>query len=102
RGAARLAPPEAGKKLVAAARPFVEGEPGGLGWLGDTYLAIGSPAEATACYEKATTAKTAGPDDWLRLAVRAAQGGSPEVAARVMAAAREKLPAGVYFATAAA
>ena len=101
-GAVRLVAPDVGKKLVAAARPVVESEPGGLGWLGDAYLAVGAKAEAMVCFEKATTVKTAAPDDWLRLAVRAAQGGSPAAAERAIETARAKLSPAVYFATAAA
>lgn len=102
RGAMPNLPAHAAKKLLAASRKFVEPEPGGLGWLGDCYLAMGLKAEASDCFVKATTAKTAGPDDWLRLAVRTAEGGSPEAGAKVLQTARAKMPPAVFFAVAAA
>jgi tetratricopeptide (TPR) repeat protein len=101
RGALADLPAEPSRKLLAAARKFVEPEPGGLGWLGDCYLAAGLKPEAADCFEKATAARTAGPDDWLRLAARTAEAESPDVAAKVMQAARGKMPPPVYFAAAA-
>ncbi len=101
RGAMADLPAEQSRKLLASARKYAEPEPGGLGWLGDCYLTAGLKIEAAECYEKATTARTAGPDDWLRLAVRAAEIGTPDAAARVMQAARGKMPPQLYFATAA-
>lgn len=95
-------PADATRKLLSASRKYVEPEPGGLGWLGDCYLAAGLKAEALDCFNQATVAKNAGPDDWLRLAVRTAEAGSPEAGARVLQAARAKMPPAVFFAAAAA
>jgi tetratricopeptide (TPR) repeat protein len=101
RGAMVDLPAEAARKLLTAARKYVEHSPGGLGWLGDCYLAVGLKADATRCYEQAIESKSATPDDWLRLAVRTAEGGTPEAAAKVMQMARSKLPVAAYLATAA-
>jgi tetratricopeptide (TPR) repeat protein len=94
-------PSDAARRVLTAARPVVEPEPGGLGWLGDVYLACGFKPDAERCFEQATLAPTVTADDWLRLAVRSAEGGSPSAAVKVMQAAKEKLPPAVYFATAA-
>ena len=102
RGAMTDLPADAAKKLLTAARKYVEPEPGGLGWLGDCYLAAGMKAEANNCFSQATAARTAAPDDWLRLAVRTAEAGSPEAGAKVLQAARGKMPVPVFFAVAAA
>jgi len=98
RGAMRNQRAEVVAKVLAVTRQYVEPEPGGLGWLGDTYLAAGLKVDALACFEKATTLKTTGPDDWLRLALRV---GSPDDAAKVMATARTKMEKPVFFALAA-
>ena len=95
-------PADATKKLLAMSRKYVESEPGGLGWLGDCYLAAGLKAEASDCFVKATAAKAAGPDDWLRLAVRTAESGSADAGANVLQTARAKMPPPIYFAVAAA
>lgn len=101
RGSVRGQRPEVAAKVLAVARQYVEPEPGGLGWLGDTYLAVGLKVDALACFEKATTLKTTGPDDWLRLALRVGADGSPETAAKVMETARGKMEKPVFFALAA-
>jgi tetratricopeptide (TPR) repeat protein len=102
KGAMLGLPTDASKQLLAASRKFVEPEPGGLGWLGDCYLAIGLKTEAIDCFNRATAAKIAGPDDWLRLAIRSAEGGSIESGTKVLQAARRHMPPSVYFALAAA
>ena len=89
RAAAKLAP-SAAKKILAAAAPHVEREPGGLGWLGDSYALAGLPTPAAECYARAVTLPVANADDWLRLAVR-----SPDQAAATLAQAQAKLPAGL-------
>jgi tetratricopeptide (TPR) repeat protein len=96
RGSLSGLPADAAKKLLAAARQYVEPEPDGLGWLGEAYRAIGMRSEALECFEKATATKVANADDWLRLALNAPN------ADRVLPAAREKLPPQLFFATAAA
>ncbi len=94
--AARTLPPANAAKLLAAARPFVADEPGGLGWLSDSYLACGLKPESLAVCEEATARPAATADDWLRLAVRTAEaGGDP---GKVFAQAKEKVQPGLYFA----
>ncbi len=94
RAAAKLAP-AAAKKILAAAAPHVEREPGGLGWLGDSYALAALPAPAAECFERATASPVANADDWLRLAARTAERGNPDAAAAVLAQAQAKLPAGL-------
>ena len=89
-------------RLLTAVRPTIAQRPGGLGWLGDQYLAVGLPAEAMTSYQDAIAAPTATADDYLRLAVRSAVAGQPDLAATTMTTAREKLAPGDYFALAAA
>jgi tetratricopeptide (TPR) repeat protein len=101
RGATTGLTPDATKKLLTASRKYIESEPGGLGWLGDCYLAAGQKTEAGDCFLKATTAGTAGPDDWLRLAIRTAEAGSVAGGAKALEAARAKMPPAVFFAVAA-
>ncbi|OWK39713.1 tetratricopeptide repeat protein [Fimbriiglobus ruber] len=101
RGAARQLPSAGAKTLLAAARQYLETEPGGLGWLGDVYRAAGFKPEAVACYERAVGTAVANADDYLRLAVRTAEAGNVEGAVEGMAAARKKLPAPQFFAVAA-
>lgn len=93
---------DAGKRLLDAARPHAEPFPGGLGWLGDSYLAAGFPTDAADCFRKAVASPVSNADDWLRLAVRSATAGDPAAAKAAMAAAKAKLPAGLYLMTAAA
>ena len=94
--------PAAAKQLLAAVQPVVLNEPDGLGWLGDCYTAAGCPDDARRCYEQAVAALHATADDWMRLAVRTADGGDKDAAARVIATARAKLPSPqVYLMTAA-
>jgi cellulose synthase operon protein C len=102
RGAMTGLPAGAVRYLLTIVQKYVEPEPGGLGWLGDCFLAANMKAEADRCFVMATAAKTASPDDWLRLAVRTAEGGSPEAGAKVLQAARAKMPPAVFFAVAAA
>lgn len=83
--------PVAAKRLLDALRPAVEPEPDGFGWLGDCYRACGFATDAIACYDKATTVKTATSDDWLRKAVRTAEAGDPDGGAKVLADAKAKL-----------
>ncbi len=94
RAAAKLAP-TAVKKVLAAAAPHVEREPGGLGWLGDSYALAGLPTPAAECFARAVASPVANADDWLRLAVRSAQRGSPEAAVATLTQAEAKLPAGL-------
>lgn len=100
RGAAIQAGPVAGKKLLDASKPFAERVPGGLGWLGDSYLALGAKPEAAGCYQAAVASKTATADDWLRLAVRTAEAGEPVESA--IFAARKALPGPAFVTTMAA
>ena len=90
RAAVKLAP-GAAKKILAAAAPHVEREPGGLGWLGESYALAGLPTPAGECFERAVASPVANADDWLRLAVR----GKPDAAVSVLAQAQTKLPAGL-------
>ena len=93
---ARTLPPAAAAKLLAAARPFVADEPGGLGWLSDVSLACGLKSESLAACDEAIARPNVTADDWLRLAVRTAGAGSDPAA--VFARAREKVQPGLYFA----
>ncbi|HET6575607.1 MAG TPA: tetratricopeptide repeat protein [Fimbriiglobus sp.] len=102
RGAMAGLPADVARKLLAVSRKYVEPEPGGLGWLGDCYLAAGLTAEARDCFNQATATKVAGPDDWLRLAVRTAEGSAPQDGTKVLQVARGKMPLPVFFAVAAA
>ncbi len=99
RGAVRQAP-VAGPALLAAARPFVESEPDGLGWLGEGYLALGRPQEAGDYFGRAADAPTATADDILRLAIHVGKT-DRAAAAAVMASAQKRMPGPLYFATAA-
>jgi cellulose synthase operon protein C len=83
--------PVAAKRLLDTVRPAVEGERDGLGWLGDCYAACGFKGDAAACYDRATAGKISTSDDWLRKAVRAAENGDADAAAKVVADAKEKL-----------
>ncbi|MCU0705312.1 MAG: tetratricopeptide repeat protein [Fimbriiglobus sp.] len=83
--------PAAAKRLLDAVRPAVELESDGLGWLGDCYAACGFTGDASACYDRATTTKVATSDDWLRKAVRTAEAGDADAAAKVLDDARGKL-----------
>lgn len=102
RGTLRHLPSDRSTVLLAAARRFVESEPGGLGWLGDAYLACGMNDEASRCFREATATPSVSPDDWLRFAVRTAESGATNDAMATLKRARDKLPAGLFFATAAA
>ena len=84
-------PAVAAKRLLDTVRPAVEPEPDGLGWLGDCYAACGFAADASACFDRATGLKISTSDDWLRKAVRAAEGGDADAGARVIADAKGKL-----------
>ena len=99
RGAMKQTPPDVAKKLLTPAWQYLEREPDGLGWLGESYLALGFRAEASECFEKATMRPTTTADDWLRLALRCAESGSPERAIGVLQTAKEKLPAPLYYTT---
>ena len=100
RGACQINPTAAGK-ILAAARPYLEREPGGLGWVGDQFLIQGLKPEALDCFKKAVSSPLATADDELRLAVRLGQLESPAAGTAVMAAAKAKIPAAIYYATAA-
>ncbi len=93
---------EPAKRLLDAARPYVEHRPSGLGWLGDCYLAVGNPTDAADCFRKATISPVANADDFLRLAVRSAEMGDPAAATAAISTAKKALPAGLYLQTAAA
>ena len=88
--------------MLDLARPFAERRPGGLGWLGDAYLASGHKADAAGCFRQAVAVGAPSPDDWLRLALRQAEAGDPGAAEATLAAAREKLPPQSFLATAVA
>jgi tetratricopeptide (TPR) repeat protein len=98
-GAARKLPADRAQRLLTAAKPFVEGEPGGLGWLSDALLACGLRQPAAEVSEKAVEHRLATADDWLRLALRTADVGGD--AGRVFAAAKPKLKPALFFAAAA-
>ncbi len=83
--------PVAAKRMLDTVRSAVEPEPDGLGWLGDCYAACGFKTDATACYDKAVSLKVSTSDDWLRKAVRTAEGGDADAGAKVIADAKEKL-----------
>lgn len=83
--------PVAAKRLLDTVRPAVEPEPDGLGWLGDCYASCGFKSDAAACYDRATGTKTSTSDDWLRKAVRTAEAGDTDAAAKVIEEAKVKL-----------
>lgn len=83
--------PVAAKRMLDLVRPAIEQEPDGLGWLGDCYAACGFKTDATSCYDRATSLKVSTSDDWLRKAVRTAEGGDADAGAKVIADAKEKL-----------
>lgn len=94
--------PVAAKRLLDIVRPAVEPEPDGLGWLGDCYAVCGFKTDATACYDRATGTKVSTSDDWLRKAVRAAEAGDTDAAAKAIGEAKEKLSSpSLYLMTAA-
>ena len=98
RGAVRELAPEQARQLIGHARPFVDREPGGLGWLGDTYAAAGCSAEAGEAYRAAVDQPNATADDWLQLAIRTTASDRP----KVLEAAAGKLSAPFFYAMAAA
>ncbi len=83
--------PVAAKRMLDTVRPAVEPEPDGLGWLGDCYAACGFKTDATACYDKAVSLKVSTSDDWLRKAVRTAEGVDAAAGAKVISDAKVKL-----------
>jgi predicted Zn-dependent protease len=93
-GAAQLAPDHAAK-LVAAAAPAVEREPGGLGWLGEQYAAAGRTSDAVDALTKAVDNPAATGDDWLRLALFAGRRGDRVAAIASLERAQSKLPPGL-------
>ena len=94
-------PPAFGANVVAWCRPFVEREPGGLGWLAQCYKTVGKPSDAEAALTAATQISTATADDWFRLAFHHAEAGRKAVAEETLRAARGKLLPQVFFALAA-
>jgi tetratricopeptide (TPR) repeat protein len=61
-------PVDAGSKLAHWARPFVERDPGGLGWLAEIASA-NKHFDPVPILEEATRKRSASADDWLRLAL---------------------------------
>ena len=82
-------PPRAARNLLYWSRPFVERDPGGLGWLAETAdrYRVFDPIPVLV---EATARPTATPDDWLRLALTRG--------ADDLRAARTKVPAAGYLA----
>ena len=60
-------PDDAATRLLTWVRPYIERDPGGLGWLADV-AAPRKLLDTTAILEEATSKKFATADDWLRLA----------------------------------
>jgi tetratricopeptide (TPR) repeat protein len=100
-GVLKDVPPPAGVKVIGWCRPYVEREPGGLGWVAGCYAALGMTGEAEGVLVAATKAPSANADDWSRLVVHQAAGGK-EAMAESLAAARAKLTPPAFFALAAA
>lgn len=98
----RIVAADTARKLLTAVQPVVAVKPGGFGWLGDHYLAVGLPEDALRCYQQAVAAPTATQDDYFRLVIRSAEAGQPDLSTKTMADARTKLASGDYFALAAA
>lgn len=101
-GALELMPRETAQAAVAWCQPYLLREPGGLGWLANCYAAVGMPKKADAALTAATKMPTATADDWLRLAIHQARDGNKTATRETLQAAREKLPARVFFPLAAA
>ncbi|HEY2909377.1 MAG TPA: hypothetical protein VGI99_03980, partial [Gemmataceae bacterium] len=88
--------------VVAWCQPFVQREPGGLGWLAECYTAVGQPKNAEAALAAAVRLPTVTADDWFRMAISQAQAGNKAAAGETLQAAREKLSPRVFYALAAA
>lgn len=102
RGVLAQLPPEAAEKVLAWCRPLVAHQPGGLGWLGQCYTAIGNAEAAGAHFALATQGvSTATADDWLRLTLFHADAGRRDAATETLDKARQHLPSGAFFAVAA-
>ena len=98
-GAIGSMPPDAAATVLAACRPFVTSDPGGLGWLGTAYAKIGRPAESETVLVAATQSPGSTSDDWFRLALHHASSGRRDAA---LASARTKLAPAAFFALTAA
>ena len=102
RRAAEQLPPATTMKLLAWCRPFVEKEPGGLGWLAGRYAAVGAARDADATHVTATMSPTTTADDWFRLVLHHAAAGRRDAAEDVLKTCRGKLSTPLFFALAAA
>ncbi len=81
----------AAKRLIDLAKPHVERDPDGTGWVGDCYKAAGFENDAMTYYTKAVAAPTATADDWLRLAIRLTEAKNESAAVDTMKLAKAKL-----------
>jgi tetratricopeptide (TPR) repeat protein len=97
-----LTPARAGN-VLSIVRRVVEQQPGGLGWLADSYQSLGLTREADEVAAAATRSKFVTPDDWLRLALlrpagrdvlALVRGQAPEPAFAAIAAAFTETDAG--------
>jgi len=95
-GAAVELTPDQAKQLLGKARPFVEREPGGLGWLGENYSRCNCSPESVEAFATAIEKPTSTADDWLRLALRTTAG------AKALDAAAAKLAPAYFYPVAAA
>lgn len=98
----RLVAADTAKKLLTSVQGAIVTKPGGYGWLGDLYLAVGLPTEALACYQQAIVSPHATADDYFRLIVRATDIQQPDLIASTLTTAHKKLAPGEYYALAAA
>jgi len=98
RGAVRELTPDQARQFIGKARPFVEREPGGHGWLGETYASAGCTVEAREAFLVAVEQPVTTADDWLRLAIRM----TATDGAKVLELASKKLSAPFFYAMAAA
>jgi tetratricopeptide (TPR) repeat protein len=85
-------PASSSARILSMVRPFVEREPGGLGWLAET-AAASKVMDVVPMLLDATQRQGATPDDWLRLAIQ--RDGED------LTRSREKLVPGAYLAAAA-
>jgi predicted Zn-dependent protease/lipopolysaccharide biosynthesis regulator YciM len=92
----------AAKRLIDLAKPHVERDPDGTGWLGDCYKAAGFENDAMVHFANAVTLPTSTADDWLRLAIRQTEAKNEIAAIETMKLAKTKLNSPqLYYMTAA-
>ena len=93
--------PLAAPELLKAAKPYLQLEPGGLGWLAEQYAALTLSQDAINTAHDAVSARGATPDDELRFAYLVGRLKSKDDGAKAMLAAKTRLTPPLFASTAA-